>query len=71
MTVIDNRFADVTVSTSFALVTPLSDAVMLVVPAKRPLASPCVPAELLTVATVVLDDAQVTVEVMFCVLLSA
>jgi len=51
-------------------VTPLKAAVMLVLPIATPVANPCVPAVLLIVAAAVLDDAHVTVVVIFCVVLS-
>jgi hypothetical protein len=45
-------------------------AVIVVVPEATPVASPLEPVALLTVATLVLDELQVTVVVRFCVVLS-
>ena len=67
----ETRDADVTVKVAGGLVTDPNVAVMDVVPAVRPLARPCVPCALLIVATVVFEEAHVTVDVMFCVLWSA
>ena len=44
---------------------------MVAVPAATPVASPCAPLVLLTVATAVVDDDHVAVAVMVCVELSA
>ncbi len=68
----ETRVADVTVSVSGGLVTVPCVAVMFVVPAVVPeVANPCVPCELLMVATFGLEDAQVTEVVMMLVLWSA
>ncbi len=45
-------------------------AVIVVVPAVTEVASPCEPAALLTVATFIAEDVQVTEFVRFCVVLS-
>jgi hypothetical protein len=71
VTAIDVNVALVTVSVSGGLMTDPNVAVMAVVPAVRPLATPCVPSELLMVANPGTDDFQVTVEVITLVLLSA
>ena len=61
--------ADVTVSRVLPLIDP-SVALMVVVPAETADVSPIVGDVVLIVATAVLEDAQVTFEVRFCVLLS-
>jgi hypothetical protein len=69
VTEIEIGVAELTVSE----VDPLTDAsaaVMLAVPAETAFASPDVGAVLLTVATLVPEDDQVTLPVKFCVLLS-
>ena len=66
VTAIDCSVAAVTVNTSAGDVTPLSAAVMLLVPTPTPVASP--PAVM--VATVVVAEFQLTDAVMFAVLLS-
>ena len=63
--------AVVTVMTAGGLeVSPLCIAVILEVPPCRPLTCPCEPAVLLTLATVVFEEAHVAVVVKFVVLLS-
>src|SRR5208283_3469778 len=66
VTAIDCSVAAVTVNTSAGDVTPLSAAVMLLVPTPTPVARP--PAAI--VATVVVAEVQVTDAVRFAVLLS-
>jgi hypothetical protein len=66
VTAMDCRVAAVTVSTSAGEVTPLRLAVMLVVPAAKPVAKP--PGVM--VAVTVLDEVQAAWLVRFCVLLS-
>ena len=66
VTAIDCSVAAVTVNTAAGDVTPLSAAVMLLVPTPTPVASP--PAVI--VATVVVAEFHVTDAVMFAVLLS-
>ena len=68
----ETRVADVTVKVTGGLVTDPSVAVICVVPAVfKDVASPCVPCELLMVAIDVLEEFQVTLVVMFCVVWSA
>ena len=62
-TAMDCSVAAVTVNVAVFEVTPLSDAVMLLVPVPTPEARP----EALIVATLEVAEVQVTVEVMFCV----
>ena len=64
VTAIDCSDAGVTISVSFGLVTPLSDAVITVVPTVNPLARP--PGDDI-VATDGVPDAHVTWLVTFCV----
>ena len=71
VTAIDTRVAVVTVSAAGGLVTDPRVAVIDVVPAATPVASPCVPCELLIVAMAGAVDAHVTVDVMTFVLPSA
>ena len=59
VTAIDTSVADVTVSVAGGLVIEPDVAVIEVVPAAMLLARPCVPGELLMVATEVLDEVQV------------
>ena len=61
--------AELTVREVDPLTAPIT-AVMLVVPAETAFASPVVGAVLLTVATLVFEDDQVTLPVRFCTLLS-
>ena len=70
VTVIDVSVAVTAKLTTGDEVTPLKLAVIFVLPAATPVANPCVPAVLLIVAAAVLDDAHVTVVVIFCVVLS-
>ena len=66
----DSKLADVT----FSVVVPTMEpevAVICTVPAATPVAKPCEPWMLLIVAIEVLSDAQVTLAVRTCVLLSA
>jgi len=65
VTAMETRVADVTVKVAGGLVTDPNVAVMDVVPEARPPASPCVPGALLIVATVAIDEAHVTLVVMF------
>ena len=65
--VIETNVAAATVNTSELLVTPLSDAVIFVVPADTPVAKPPLAA---IVATPVLEEDQVTLEVISRVELS-
>ena len=62
-TAIDCSVAAVTVSTAVFEVTPLSEAVMLLVPVPTPEARP----EALIVATLAVPEVQLTDEVRFCV----
>jgi hypothetical protein len=67
----DNEIEDSVTAATVSVVEPVIDpnvAVMVVGPAPRLVASPFVPALLLTAATVKVLDVQVTVVVMFCVL---
>ncbi len=66
MTAIDTNVGAVTVMTDAGDVTPLSVAVMLLVPTATAVASPLVE----IVATDVVAEAHVTVAVIFCVLVS-
>ncbi len=66
MIAMDTREGAVTVMTDAGDVTPLSVAVMLLVPTATAVASPLVE----IVATDVVAEAQVTVAVIFCVLVS-
>src|SRR3954469_11907364 len=50
--------------------TPLYVAVIVLVPAATPVVSPCAPLAVLTVATVLADEAHVATAVMSCVVLS-
>ena len=68
VTVMDVSTAAVTVKLKDgAEVTPFKLAVMFVLPGVMPLATPCVPAVLLMVATAVLEEVQVTAFVRSCV----
>ena len=69
VTAIDTNVAEVTVSVVLPEMAPLV-AEIVVLPAAAELASPCEPAALLIVATLVLLEAQVTCVVRFCVELS-
>ena len=69
MTAIDTNVAVLTVSVVLPEMAPLV-AEIVVLPAAAELASPCEPAALLIVATLVLEDTQVTCVVRFCVELS-
>ncbi len=66
VTAMEVSVAAVTVSTAAGEVTPLSDAVMLLMPTPTPVASPV----LVIVATEVVAEFQVTLDVTSCVLLS-
>ena len=66
VTAMETSVAAVTVRVAELLVMPDSEAVIIEVPAATPVATP--PDAM--VAAAVFEDAQVTVEVMFCVLLS-
>lgn len=63
---IDISVADLTVNVALPLLPP-NEAVMLALPAPIPVARPCVPMALLTVATIASDEAHVTIVVKFCV----
>ncbi len=65
VTAIDVSVAAVTMSVAELLVIPESDAVIINEPAATPVATPLAA----IVAAAVFEDAQVTVEVMFCVVL--
>ncbi len=69
VTAIDTNVAEVTVSVVLPEMAPLA-AEIVVLPTAAELANPCEAAALLTVATLVLLDAQVTCVVRFCVELS-
>ena len=69
VTAIDTSVAEVTVSVVLPEMLPLV-AEIVVLPAAAELARPCEPPALLIVATLVLDEAQVTCVVRFCVELS-
>ena len=69
VTAIDTNVAEVTVSVVLPEMAPLV-AETVEVPAAAELANPGVPAALLMVATLVLEDAQLTCAVRFCVELS-
>lgn len=71
MTAIDTSGEEDTVNPTGGLTTDPKVAVMDVVPAATPVTSPCVPGELLMVATAVLDEAHVTDEVITLVVPSA
>jgi hypothetical protein len=67
VTVIATSTGAVTVSIAEFEVTPEKAAVIVVVPVARDVASPLVPAALLTVAICMFDDIQVAAAVRFCV----
>ena len=66
VTAIDTNVAELTVSMVLPEMAPLV-AEIVALPAAAELASPCEPAALLIVATLVLLEAQVTCVVRFCV----
>jgi hypothetical protein len=66
---IDTRVTAVTVRFAEPFTAP-EVAVIVIEPASTPVANPCEPGESLIVATVPSDELQLTVPVMFCVLLS-
>ena len=70
VTPIDTKVAGVTVSVTAGDVTPPSAAVICEAPVAALVAKPFAPLVLLIVATVLLDDVQVTLLVTSCVLLS-
>jgi hypothetical protein len=65
VTAIETSVAGVTAKVTAAEVTPFNVAVTEVLPGDRLVASPSVPVLLLTVATEVFDEAQVTADVRF------
>ena len=68
----ETRVADVTVRVTGGLVTgPIVAVIWVIPPVFRDVANPCVPAELLMVATEVFDECHVTLVVMFWVEWSA